>query len=344
MNLFTYIKMNGVDMKKILLLLSLFSLVPAFALNCSVCKKTIKGKYLKNKNGTPFCSEKCFASTAPKCDQCKKPCIRGGYTFMKKTYCSKECMNEVSKCANCDRPTPQNIRIFTNPAGHKKFFCPDCANSPKCYYCAFPYKTSLLPDNRHICYDCKKTAVSSPAVIQQKLKTIRRTLHRMYGFDPNHHIELIILDLPQLEKECRGIYQMENGNRMALMRFEYQINEQKDRRGRKTRTLGRTKCRMFVLKDTPLDLLEDSLAHELTHDFLRHNTGQYTDLSVEEGFAETIAAEYNKSVKRKYLNVRKQNTPDPVYGGGYRKMSEMLKKQGFKKTLDFIKSKAKPYF
>ena len=64
-------------MKKILLLLLLFSLAPAFALNCSACKKTIKGKYLKDKNGTSFCSEKCFASTAPKCTRCKKPCIRG---------------------------------------------------------------------------------------------------------------------------------------------------------------------------------------------------------------------------------------------------------------------------
>lgn len=335
--------MKEADMKKIFLLLSLFSLSAIFALDCSVCQKKIRGKYLKDKNGDSFCSEKCFASTAPKCNKCNKPCVRGAYTFMKKFYCSKECMNAVSKCANCNRPTPHQIRIFTNPAGNKKFFCPDCANKPKCYYCAFPYKTSLLPDRRHICPDCKKTEVSSPAVIQQKLKSIRRKLHRMYGFEPNHHIELIVLDLPQLEKECSGIYQMENGNRMALMRFEYQINEKTDIRGRKTKTLGRTKCRMFVLKNTPADLLEDALAHELTHDYLRHNTGQYTDLSVEEGFAETIAAEYNKSVNRAYINVRKQNTPDPVYGDGYRKMSEMLKKQGFRKTLNFVKSKAKPY-
>lgn len=331
-------------MKKVLLLLMVFfALAPAFALDCSVCKRKIKARYLKDKNGKTFCSEKCFTATAPTCAKCRKPCVQGAYTFMKKLYCSKECLNAVSKCANCSRPTPRQIRIITTPDGKKKFFCPACANNPKCYYCAFPYKTSVLPDQRHICADCRKTVISSPAVIQQKLKSIRYKLHRMYGFDPNHHIELIVLDLPQLAKESSGIYQMENGNRMALMRFEYVINEKRDFLGRKTKTLGRTKCRMFVLNHTPSDLLEDALAHELTHDYLRHHAGQCNDLSVEEGFAEAVAAEYNKSLNRKYINVRKQNTPDLVYGDGYRKMSKMLQQQGFRKTLNFIKSKSKPY-
>lgn len=331
-------------MKQILSVLFLFSFSALLALNCSVCKKDIKGKYLKNNKGAAFCSQKCFASTAPKCSYCKKPCLRGAYSFIKKHYCSKACVNAVSKCASCNTPSPQQIRIIVNPDGKKKIFCPACANKPKCYYCAFPNKTSRLSDGRHICRDCKKTAVSSPEEIRRKVKNIRSHLHRMFGFEPNHHMEIQILDLPALEKACQGIYQMENGNRIALMRFEYVINTKTDRRGRKIKSMGRTKCRMFILKDTPLALLEDAIAHELTHDFLRHNTGQYTDLSIEEGFAEAIAAEYNKSVKRSYVNIRKQNTPDPVYGDGYRKMSAMLKKQGFRRTLNYVKSKAKPYF
>lgn len=160
----------------------------------------------------------------------------------------------------------------------------------------------------------------------------------MYGFDINHTIELNIISLPQLEKLSRDIYKMENGSRVALMRYEFTVNEKSDWRGRRSKSLAKERCRMFLLDNIPLDILEDSIVHELTHDYLRHNVGKVENLSVEEGFAEAIAAEYNKTVRRTKLNTRKQNTPDPVYGDGYRKMSAMLKKLGFKKTVQYIKT------
>ena len=165
----------------------------------------------------------------------------------------------------------------------------------------------------------------------------------MYGFDPNHHIELIVLNLTELEKECQEIYSPAGGGRIALMRFNYVINEKKDFRGRKKRSMSQQKCRIFILNNTPEHLLEDAIAHELAHDYLRHNTGKYKDLAIEEGFAETIAAEYNKSVNRSHINNRKNNEKDPVYGGGYRKMSEYMRKNGFRKTVQFIKSNSVPY-
>lgn len=329
-------------MKKIFALLLLLSFSAVYALNCSVCKKKIRGQYLTNTEQTVFCSKECFATTRPKCTKCNNPCINT-YSFMKKPYCSEECVYAVSQCANCEQPTPRSCRIIINPEARQKIFCPACAVKPPCYYCSFPDKTTRLPDNRYICSDCRKTAVTSAAVIQQKVKKIRRKLSSMYGFDPHHHIELIILNLPELEKECQEIYRPASGSRIALMRFNYVINEKTTLRGRKKRRISQQRCRIFILKNTPEHLLEDAIAHELAHDYLRHNAGKVKDLAIEEGFAEAIAAEYNKAINHPLVNIRKQNEKDPVYGGGYRKMSEYMQKNGFRKTVQFIKSNSVPY-
>lgn len=324
-------------MKKILFLLFLFSFAIASALNCSVCRKKIKGKYMQSKDKKIFCSKTCFAQTAPKCNSCKNPCVEGVFTFMKKTYCSKNCLEKVSRCNSCSTPTSK-IFIIVAPDGEKLFFCSNCVKNPKCFFCTFPRKTKKIYDGRHVCSICLKNAVTSHDEIRKIFRKIRHKLHRMYGFDINHTIELNIISLPQLEKLSRDIYKMENGSRVALMRYEFTVNEKSDWRGRRSKSLAKERCRMFLLDNIPLDILEDSIAHELTHDYLRHNVGKVENLSVEEGFAEAIAAEYNKTVRRTKLNTRKQNTPDPVYGDGYRKMSAMLKKLGFKKTVQYIKT------
>lgn len=328
-------------MKKIFAFI-IFSLIStAFALNCKICKKEINGRYMKDKHNNVFCSEKCFAETAPKCTLCKKACVKGIYTFMKKPYCSKKCLEQISKCANCDTPS-QQIRIIINTDGTQMLFCPSCAGNPKCYFCSLPYKTRKLADGRHICQTCRKTAVSSKQQILSRLKYVRKKLNQLYGFDMNHYIELIVLDLNELERESGGIYQPAGGFRIALMRYNYEISEKKARRGRTVRKLQNEKCRIFILNNTPRDLLDDALAHELTHDYLRHNAGKISDLSVEEGFAETIASQFNKAVKKPHLNKRKEANNDPVYGGGYRKISKILKQKGFKKTVEYVKSFATP--
>ena len=174
------------------------------------------------------------------------------------------------------------------------------------------------------------------------MKYIRRKLKQMYGFDMNHHIEIIPVDRNELEKESREIYQAVNGFKIALMRYNYEISEKRSSKGRKTKKLQNEKCRIFVLKNTPQDLLDDALAHELAHDFLRHNAGMISELSVEEGFAETIAAQFNKAEKKPHLNKRKEINNDPVYGGGYKKISAIFKTKGFKKTVEYVKTFAKP--
>ena len=328
-------------MKKILFLILCCIFSTAFALNCKICHKKIRGNYLKDEKKNVFCSKKCYAATVPKCEYCQKPCTNGAFTFFKKYYCSKKCLHNVARCQSCNHSTTQ-IRMIVNQDGTKIMLCNKCANQPKCYFCVLPYKTQQLDDGRWICFSCRQSAVTSNEEIQQIFRSIRSSMHKLFGFEPTHKIELHTVSLPQLEKESKNIYRIQGGGRMALMRYEYEIMEKTDFRGRKTRSFSKQRCRMFVLSSTPRDLLKDAIAHELTHDYLRHNAGIISDLKIEEGFAEAIAAKYNDSIKKSHLNKRKQNNTDPIYGDGYRSMAKMLSERGFSKTMQYIKSRAKP--
>ena len=333
--------MNYGTTKIILLAATLLTSFSLFALNCSVCQKNIRSRYLKNDKNKVFCSQKCFAKTVSKCAKCRKPCLNGSYIFFKKHYCSKKCLEAVSRCKNCDQPS-MKIRVIVNQDGKSMMLCPQCVNLPKCYFCNLPYRTRQLPDSRHICKDCSKTAVSSHDEIRKRVRFIRQKLKSLFGFDNTHHIELEILPLDRLEQQSSQLYRGEGQQRLAMMRYSYEISERTDFRGKKSKSLKRQKCKILILDNVPADLLDDALAHELAHDYLRHNAGNVKDLKLEEGFAETIAAAFNNAMQKKHLNKRKENNPDPVYGGGYRAISKLMKTKGFRSTVQFIKAHAAP--
>ena len=325
----------------VILLLTACSLLSA--LDCSICRRKIKGRYIKDSKGKVYCSENCFARTAPRCTACRNPCIKGSYNLNGKVYCSEKCIDQLNKCENCGNPA-RPMHTLINQDGDKMQLCSNCTNAPKCYFCAMPYRTQKLYDRRYICQKCSKSAVTSKQQMQSALTRVRRHLKNLFGFDNTHYIELVPVSLHELEKESQGIYFAPGGGRMALMRHEFKIVEKTDIRGRKSTSVQDEKCRIFVLTHTPSDMLDDALAHELTHDFLRHNAGKINDLKIEEGFAEAIAAKFNDYVKKSNLNKRKKINPDPVYGDGYRMMKDMLDRIGFKKTLQFIKSKAEKLY
>lgn len=165
----------------------------------------------------------------------------------------------------------------------------------------------------------------------------------MYGFDPYHRIDVVILPINKLEQQSQNIYKADKSVRLALMRYTYKITERISKSGRRSnRRLTDEKCTLYILDYIPSDRLDDTIAHELTHDYLRHNVGQIKDLKLEEGFAEAVAAKYNTAVKKSHLNLVKENNPDPVYGDGYRMMSKMLRERGWQMTLKYLRTHATP--
>lgn len=325
--------------KRLIVLLVLAAVLFPFMLNaleCSVCSKKIRGQYIKNRKNQSFCSRKCFNSTLPKCENCRKICTAGVFTLQNKNFCSKSCMHQTFKCSCCGRGLITFVTVV-NSYGTTAMLCPNCRSLPKCVYCSMPSSLAPLADGRHICRECSKTAVKDPQRIRTIFQQVRSDLARMFGYDNRHRIQLLIVDAQELEKEAHSTYTPTNGQRMALMKYSEKV--QTTRRGRKKSSrVVQTTCQIFVLDSIPEIMLYDVLAHELTHDFLRHKVGKIRDNAKEEGFCELAAALYNQKRGAYFLNRAKNANPDPVYGGGFRTMySHYRRVKSLHKVLPYLR-------
>lgn len=321
--------------QKLLLILFLLPVVLA-ALECSQCGKRIYGNYIKTSKSV-FCSKRCYRRTLPRCAGCRGVCEKSVLTFMGKNFCSKQCMGDVFQCAVCRQGLSSSVTM-TSPSGEKMIICRRCSRLPSCYYCVFP--TSAVPraDGRSICPACRQKAVVNKHEVYRIFQTVRRELAAKFGYDAKHKIQLYIVDAVKLRQLSKSLYSPANSRRMALMTYYKEVTERKRFSGKKERFISAETCRIYVLDSIPRAMLYDTLAHELTHDHLRHNVGNVKDLASEEGFCELAAALYNELKGNRHLNKIKEANTDPVYGGGYRKMRSIYQKHGsLRRTMRYVR-------
>ena len=323
----------------IFLILLLIQTVTASGLRCSECDRKISGKYISSSQGKNYCSRKCFKKSLPECAKCGKVCEKGSVTLMGKFFCSRKCAGSFFRCSSCGNGMTQ-ITTYTTSTSEKLFICPNCKNRTPCYYCAIPGASVNLNDKRKICRKCRSSAVTDPEEVKLIFKTIRYNLAKRYGFDRKHDIELHIVGLPELEKNSASLYRPEGGRQLALMSYKAKIKQKLNRKGevRKQRVVD-DECHIFVLHTVPRKQLIDALAHELTHDHLRHNVGKVKELADEEGFSELVASLYNTKIGNSRMNNAKEANPDKIYGDGFRKMRQLYLKNGksLKKTMEYLK-------
>lgn len=325
-------------LKKTLWLFLILLAVPlnAAALMCDVCQKDIDGQYIKTSSGN-YCSKKCYHSTIEKCSFCKKPCLRYTIRVQNMVFCSKKCKYNVFKCSVCSKGLEQ-IYYVENVYGERAYFCLDCRKLPHCYFCAMPSERSDTRRDIHVCRKCQESAVQNPGEVRNIFNRVRRDMGKMFGYDTGHNIILRVVDAGTLNKESGNIYLPSGSRRMALMRYQNREQVRKYPDGRVEKKVIDEKCQIFVLQGVPRAMLYDALAHELTHDHIRHKVGKVRDLANEEGFCELIASLYNIKLGNGFLNKAKEKNPDPVYGGGYRKMRSIYQRsKSFSKTLKYVK-------
>lgn len=329
--------------KYVLLLLCLICPIIMSALDCSVCNKKIRGKYIKTEKDV-FCSRRCYLSTRPTCAECGRKCEKQVFTFMNKMFCSRQCMHSKFSCYTCGQGADNMIGLQT-VEGKQVLICPSCHKRERCYYCSMPGDGAKLRDGRHICRICRKTAITNHNEIRRIFRQVRRNMGIWFGYDQKHPIELKIVSIQELSRRSGSIYLPADGKRMALMNHEQQITEKRYITGKKERYVSKERCRIFILESIPQTLLADALAHELTHDYLRHNKGKVTDLTNEEGFCELMASLYNEKMGNRHLNKRKDQQSDPVYGDGYRKMRKIYERSGnnWRRALNTIKADKQNY-
>ena len=325
--------------RKILSLLFLFIPLAVSALDCQVCGGRIRGRYISTESAV-YCSRDCYLTTMPACSGCGNKCEQQVITMQNKKFCSRECMYEVFKCRECGGGSDSIVTAYS-AFGDEIILCSSCNLLDKCYYCAMPGTGRALKDGRRICRICRRTAVVNHDEIRTIFRQVRANMGKFFGFDQGHKIELVIVSVRELEKNSKTSYMPDGGRRLALMKYENTVSEKRYPDGRVQRVATKERCRIFVMDNVPRAVLIDALAHELTHDYLRHNAGRVNKLAEEEGFCELTAALYNERTGNHRLNRRKELSTDPVYGGGYREMRARYLRNGknWKKTARTIKSR-----
>ena len=270
---------------------------------CANCNKPINGNYYKD--GSKYYHRHCYEQTVvPKCDVCLKPLtskyLKDIYGITYHEYHEKE----YPYCDNCNRLISQN----TTRGG-------------------FTYE-----DGRNICNLCKKNSVSSDAVVPSLLNKVIKSL-RNYGLNFNTgNINIKAVDRKMLKSAAGNSYS-------ASIRGYCWTRITEETFGK--RETIKYEHTIFVLNKIPAKYIEATIAHELMHVWINENIDHSLTKQLEEGSCNFIAYLY---LKYDYSNLSKdiikqlKDDPSPIYGDGFRKVSDKFKGRYPVELLNYLKS------
>ena len=292
-----------------LFLLAVFPAGAAEPKDCSQCGSRIRPgqQYIVSK-GKVFCKRQCYIQTLPECTICGKRSFTGGIYAL----------------------------------DHSFFACTECMKLPRCFSCMIPTPSGTpLSAGRVICPTCGLTAVSNPGQAQSIFNEVRNTMRFSLGIVTKHPIQFALTD-PLTLHRLSGT-SSEQLVEQGLFRYNVDVERvtTRDYLGRKTGENLYKKnetVQIYVLDYLPRIRMEHVIAHELAHDWMTAFYPGIREDWIKEGFAEYIAWRYNQYKKRNRLNSRMENNPDPIYGGGFRRIRKIAKNRGFdglKKFLEF---------
>ncbi len=317
--------------KKLLLLIFLCSiggLSAAERVNCTVCSKKIRGRYIIDSRKRAFCSEKCFEQTLPTCANCRKLC-RGNFLKVKsESFCSRQCADNklLPRCSRCSKPCR---KFMVLPTGYGTFtYCIDCYKLDKCLVCYQRAKKLYLQSNGNkLCRYCNRDVITNLAQLQSLFNEVRNTLHKNFNFPADHPITLEMRSFTEQEKSS-----LHGGNLFGLYNYQGKIvRKGKLFSGKKTPEIKfrNEHCTIIILGYLPRRKAAEAIAHELAHDYMKHRWFFIKDEKIKEGFAEFIAAQYNTISGSQQWNICMEKNPDKIYGDGYREMCKLYKQGSF---------------
>ena len=311
-------------------------------ITCSVCHKNILNgeRYLKA-NNKYYCSKKCYNSSLPNCSICGKKMPKW-ITAKGKKYCSEACLEKtLPQCHICHKPCKEGFRIKDWEYG-SIFFCKNCVKKPKCFSCQLPGATFELKDGRMICKRCDKTAINDKKEARKIYQKVKLLLKEHFNIPTNAKIKVDLIDVKTMHNLSTKNQRTHNTTtpEVNLELGLYFVNKiYKDTTRTKfsftkgfyeetTTKLTHEAYNIYALYGTPYNKLIEVFAHELAHDYFYNKFPNIHDLKTKEGFSEYISSLVNSYYKLKRCNIRMQNNPDPIYGGGYRMIKKIADKNG----------------
>ena len=273
---------------------------------CAKCNKTINGEYVKNEG--KFYHPQCYTEEfIPKCDVCGLP-LDGEYfqDLFGNKYHEKH-IQENKRCDNCDRLISKNIT-----GGGYSF-----------------------SDGRSLCNLCYNDAVPSNSVFDFLLTKVSNELRSMGINLPQNKIKIKAVDRSGLKDAAKSNYTE------RLKGFCNIENTEQTFGIKKIKNFSAT---IYVLNKIPADYVESTIAHELMHVWIDQNTSKNHTSELVEGSCNFISYKYlsNKNSKnKKDIITALQNDPNPIYGGGFRKVFSKFGAKHIIELLNYLKNNSK---
>ena len=289
----------------------------AFAetLRCSICRRVIKGEYLKA-NGQVFCSKACFEKTLPKCPVCGRS-IKGKHPVAGGVhYCSDRCYEStLPQCEICGRHIRRGVEIN----GHT--YCEQHAKLPRCSHCGLPSPNAFqLEDGRHMCRTCIDEVVFEHDVAERLYRQAQKEVLTATRLRSPTLPELKLAWMTEIRERLsydtdnsmvqRGLYRRTVTTTQKTNLFGRVLDEKKD--------VDET---VYLLYGMPPEEVMITAAHELTHDLIAEEFPEVREdapLWVEEGICQYVAALVCRQKGYKTILQDIETCPDSVYGDGYR--------------------------
>ncbi len=278
----------------------------ADTLICSVCRQTIKGKYVRFPDGSVRCL-KCL----PKCAVCGKRVSGKHYRHKGKRYCSMKCFETIlPKCELCSSP----MKSWKKIQDHR--FCQRCAKLPRCSECMLPMvKGKKYKDGRMVCPTCSKFVITDHDKAKAYYLRARRELEKVTGHKTAIIPELRLVSAHEIAKTVKNQLQyMPSG----VVRGFYQRTETFEE-GREDKPLKVTR-EILMLYGMRANNYVVTGVHEFTHDLISEKFARIKQAPawVQEGICQYTAYVVARKYKlEKYYRAIELH-PGEAYGDGFR--------------------------
>jgi hypothetical protein len=202
--------------------------------------------------------------------------------------------------------------------------CRRCHQSaPRCDGCGVPVGSNhvALPDGRHICPRCHKTAIYDQARGRELFEHVSHIVTDQLGLGLNVGADFTLVDhqhLQRLAAEADGVSDTDPTRVVGLFA----------RKGHRRV--------MYLLSGLPQILFIQVAAHEWAHAWEGENCPLLRDHLVREGFAEWVAHRTLRALGA-IKKVALMEQQEGVYGDGLRKMLALERRGGVDDVLDFCR-------
>lgn len=274
-------------------------------LKCPGCRKPITSEYIKH-DGMPWhpvCYQK---QTAPLCSVCRNPLSRHYLVdFWGNAFCNTH--SSYSNCSSCGRVVCENLT-----GGGMQY-----------------------PDGVVICNLCGLRGVATQERADKLMTEMRSALASVGLKLSSTQTPVHLCGRDELNEASRHNF---HDNRPILGMARWTITR------RKKQVLARNFKDILIQINLPEEHFRTVAIHELTHAWFFYNYFEDLPLKVEEGMCvlmEYIWLKNQKTKDARYRRILIEESPDPVYGDGFRAARDSLKLMPLKVLLEFIREKKK---